>query len=179
MAATTTGASRGGRRKPRGDQRAPNVGDVNSRVRSAQALRLLIEGRTYESIAAACGFRDKSGAYRACQRELDRYMQPVVEQARAIELARLDALLQVFMVKALKGDGWSADRVLRIAERRARLLGLDHADMVQSVDALPRMYLYGIPESADAPLPTLPDGTPAPRTQDIVIAVPQDVMSAI
>ncbi|MEW1974154.1 helix-turn-helix domain-containing protein [Microbacterium profundi] len=46
---------------------------------------------------------------------------------RAMELERLDAILAPQMRLALAGDGFAVDRVLRIMERRARLLGLDDA----------------------------------------------------
>lgn len=46
---------------------------------------------------------------------------------RAMELERLDAIMAPQMRLALAGDGFAVDRVLRIMERRARLLGLDDA----------------------------------------------------
>lgn len=46
---------------------------------------------------------------------------------RTLELERLDAIMAPQMRLALAGDGFAVDRVLRIMERRARLLGLDNA----------------------------------------------------
>lgn len=46
---------------------------------------------------------------------------------RTLELERLDAIMAPQMRLALAGDGFAVDRVLRIMERRARLLGLDEA----------------------------------------------------
>ncbi|MFJ6428899.1 helix-turn-helix domain-containing protein [Microbacterium maritypicum] len=46
---------------------------------------------------------------------------------RTLELERLDAIMAPQMRLALAGDGFAVDRVLRIMERRARLLGLDSA----------------------------------------------------
>ncbi len=39
-------------------------------LRSAEALRLRAAGATFETIALALGFRDRSGAYRAVDRAL-------------------------------------------------------------------------------------------------------------
>ncbi len=50
-----------------------------------------------------------------------------VAAIRKMELERLDAILAPQMRLALAGDGFAVDRVLRIMERRARLLGLDDA----------------------------------------------------
>lgn len=48
-----------------------------------------------------------------------------VDEIRAEELSRLDGMLDKLYPKAARGDLAAADRVLKIAERRARLLGLD------------------------------------------------------
>jgi hypothetical protein len=47
------------------------------------------------------------------------------EQLREIELMRLDKLQQPYWTRALKGDVDALDRVLKIMERRAKMLGLD------------------------------------------------------
>lgn len=45
-----------------------------------------------------------------------------------LELDRLDALQEAVWVKAIDGDLQAWDRVMRAMERRAKYLGLDHAD---------------------------------------------------
>lgn len=121
---------------PRRKKNAPSqaIGDVNVHMRGAQALQLLISGATYEQIANLVGLSNRGAAYKACQRELTRYMSPKVEEARAVELARMDALLRVFMPKALKGDGWSCDRVLRISQRIGQLHGMDYSPIQRGGD---------------------------------------------
>jgi hypothetical protein len=103
----------------------PTRKDVNAAVRATNALTMRKLGYTYDKIAEQCGYRERGAAYHAVQRELQRTIAPVAEDVRELELARLDDLLTVYFSKAMKGDGWSMDRVLRIMERRAAFLGLD------------------------------------------------------
>jgi hypothetical protein len=48
-----------------------------------------------------------------------------VNELRQVETARLDDLMRPFMLRAMKGEKDAALVVLRIMERRAKLLGLD------------------------------------------------------
>ena len=50
-----------------------------------------------------------------------------IEDWRAQELARLDRMQVGLWPQVIKGNHGAIDRVLRIMERRARLLGLDAA----------------------------------------------------
>lgn len=99
--------------------------DANAASRAAQAMQLRILGHTFDTIAKQCGYHDRGAAYHAVQRELKRTVQQPADELRTLEVERLDALLRTFLPKALKGDTWSADRVLALMERRAKLLGLD------------------------------------------------------
>lgn len=49
----------------------------------------------------------------------------------ALDLQRLDALIAAMWAKAERGGVGAVDRLIKILERRARLLGLDKADKVQ------------------------------------------------
>lgn len=142
------------RRVNPGRSTLPAVGDVNAAIRARQALLMRIEGRSYPDIAEACGYADKSGAYRACQRELARYRAPEIAEALALELLRLDTYLLVYHAKAVSGDGWSLDRCLRISEARRKLLGLDYG---------PRPH----------------DSAQQAQQEYIVIGLPQEVVDAI
>ena len=156
----------------------PAVGDVNAVVRARQALLMAIEGHTYEAIAAACGYKDRSGSYRAVQRELARFRRPEIAEALALELMRLDAYLTVYAPKAMAGDGWSLDRCMRIGERRAKLLGMEWAARPhESAQDQQRMYLIGCHD--DGTLPPFPPDVPQPRPGDHVMAVPQSVLDAM
>ncbi len=116
--------------------------------RDAQAVRLRSRGLTYQQISDALGYGDRSNARRAVERAMLATITEPAAEARALELLRLDALHRAAwavmttrhpMVSAGRvvrdhhgravddvGPVLAAiDRLLRIAERRARLLGLD------------------------------------------------------
>jgi AraC-like DNA-binding protein len=103
-------------------------GDINSAQRSQQALQLRAQGLSLRAVAAACGYADKSGAYRAIGRELDRVVAEDVTHLRNMEVLRLDELLQTFVPKAKKGDYRAADIVLNTIQVRCKILGLNIAD---------------------------------------------------
>ena len=91
----------------------------------AQALNLRLEGKTFTEIAAAVGYKDRSGAHHAVMRALDRLVDEPTEQMRNLELKRLDALVRAMWPAATRADPDAVDRVLKIMARRARLMGLD------------------------------------------------------
>lgn len=129
------------RRKPKTPGVKPSR-DVNAGARAAVALALALEGHTYQTIANQAGYASKGAAFNAVQRELQRTLQPAAEAVRRMEVQRLDGLLTVYLPKAMAGDGWSFDRVLRLMERRAGLLGLDakHDQVNLSAQLLIRRY---------------------------------------
>lgn len=99
------------------------------RNRDMQALGLKLAGANYDEIATSLGYADSKNAWRAVQRLLAAQAQPTAE-LRAEEVARLDALLRAWWTKAIGKDDAPPDRiaaemVLKISERRGRLLGLD------------------------------------------------------
>lgn len=95
--------------------------------REQDALELKRAGVTYDVIAERLKFANRGGAYKAVQRALVRTMQEPADELRTIELDRLERLHFAAWAKAINGDLRAIDRVLRIAERRAKLLGLDVA----------------------------------------------------
>lgn len=94
-------------------------------MRSLAALDLAIAGHDYQTIADTVGYASRGAAFNAVQRELDRLLTPKAEQLRKMHQRRLNKLRTVYFPKAMAGDGWSADRVLRFDEREAQLMGLD------------------------------------------------------
>lgn len=95
--------------------------------RQQQAVELRRAGRSYREIACQVGIGVAS-AHRlvgAAIAEARTTVQEDVVELRALELSRLDGLLGTLWPKARQGDLQAVDRVLRIMERRAKLLGLD------------------------------------------------------
>jgi hypothetical protein len=100
---------------------------VLAKNRELECLALRKAGATYDQIGDKVGIT-REGARLAVSRALADLSAATTEEAkevRHLELERLDAMLLGLWQKASRGDPASVDRVLRIQERRARLLGLD------------------------------------------------------
>ena len=98
---------------------------VKIRERQARALRLRLAGASYDAIAREVGFADRSNARRDVMAAIEEIIREPAEEVRAMELARLDAMLLGLWPKASKGDAVAVAHVLRIQDRRASYLGLD------------------------------------------------------
>lgn len=99
--------------------------EVKAYERQKEALSLRLVGLSYDAIAERLGFANRSGAFRAVQAALKKTLQEPADELRTLELERLDSMLLPMMAQAKKGNQGAVDRVLRIMERRAKLLGLD------------------------------------------------------
>ncbi|MFC9752994.1 hypothetical protein [Streptomyces sp. NPDC056921] len=129
------------------DGRGRFVRTLTTAQRDAEAALLRSKGWTYPRIAAELGYGHRADAYNAVQRVLKETVREVGENVRALELERLDRLeaaanevLEREHVTVSNGrvvDLQGApipdagpvlaaiDRLLKIQERRAKLLGLD------------------------------------------------------
>lgn len=117
--------------------------------RDAKACEMRSRNHTYQEIADALGYGDRSHAYRAVQKMLAEVPVEAVEELRRLHMARLDYLaVQALAVlerehltisqsgkivtddegRQILDDGptlAALDRLLRIQERQAKLMGLD------------------------------------------------------
>lgn len=94
-----------------------------------QVLELRMSGLSWAYIARELNLSE-SAVRRCYAHALDLSAHPDLAELRDVEALRLDRLQLAAWPQALRGDLPSIDRVLRIMERRARLLGLDHSDGV-------------------------------------------------
>jgi hypothetical protein len=121
----------------------------------AQACKMRASGATYAEIAAALDLCDVTAAWRAVGRALAATVAEPAAEVRQLELARLDeATAAAFAVlrkdhlahshgKVITLDGKpvlddgpklaAIDRIVKISERRAKLLGLDAPTQVQVI----------------------------------------------
>lgn len=100
---------------------------IRGRERELKALEMRKAGATFEQIGNALGITPQ-GAHRAVKRALRRIIEKsdeAAEEIRRLELERLDAMLLALWPQAKRGNLGAVDRILRIMERRAKLLGLD------------------------------------------------------
>ena len=97
-------------------------------AREKHVLELRRACLSFDAIAEQVGIGHRSDAHKVYKRALARTLQEPAAEIRQLEADRLDRLQVAVWTKALRGDLSAVDRVLRVMERRARLLGLDHAD---------------------------------------------------
>lgn len=93
--------------------------------REVKAFEMRSDGNTYEAIAVALGYTDRSSARKAVERAGKRLSSETPAELRTIEFSRLERLHKVVFPLALTGDLDAVDAALKIAARRMRLLGLD------------------------------------------------------
>lgn len=100
--------------------------DINRTQRILMAQQLRIEGYEWDEIAKRIGLKGgKGAAYNLVNNALIQALREGDRAMRELENQRLDALHRVYWPKAIGGDGWSHDRIVRQMERRAALNGLD------------------------------------------------------
>ena len=99
--------------------------------KEVKVLELRRAGLTWQRISEETGYADASGAYLAYKRAIKRTMQQPADELREQELDRIDRLQLALWPKAMKGDNASINTIVRLMERRARLLGLDTPIKIQ------------------------------------------------
>lgn len=100
--------------------------------REFKVLELRRAGLTWQRIAEEVGYADHSGAYAAYKRAMKRVLEQPAKELVNAELDRLDRLQVAVWQKAMRGESNAVGNVLRIMERRARLLGLDAPQRVRA-----------------------------------------------
>lgn len=107
-----------------------------------ECVRLRLAGLTHRQIGAQLGVAPSSAYKRITHAlaEINRQVSESADELRTLEACRLNELLNALWVRAIGGDEKAIDRVLRIMERRARLLGLDAPTRTEAVtiDAIDR-----------------------------------------
>jgi hypothetical protein len=115
----------------------------------ARALELRVQGHSFTAIAKLLGYHDHSAAMKMMQRALDLVLKEPAEAVRALELERLDRLLEAWWPKAVRettidnrgtirreaGSLEATEMVLRIIAQRARIAGVDRAIKDEREDA--------------------------------------------
>ena len=102
-----------------------------------RVLELKRSGATWDAIAEVVGYANASGAFKAYQRAMVRTLQQPAEELRDAEIDRLDRLQRAFWFQAI-GDRdnepnlRAADFILKVIDRRAKLLGLDAPTKIQA-----------------------------------------------
>jgi len=95
--------------------------------RRAAALTMRRNGASHAAIAAELGYSSANSASKDVHRALEAVVHEAGKQLLDLERERLDALQLVLWPLATAGDVRAARELVRLMERRARLLGLDAA----------------------------------------------------
>jgi len=105
--------------------------DLDFKQRDARVFELRIQGHTFDQIAGEVGYSGPSGAWQAYQRIKSETIFESIDEARQLELMRLDEMQLAVWDRAINGDLPAAHCVLKIMDRRAKLLGLDKPEKVE------------------------------------------------
>lgn len=111
---------------------------ARAREKEDRVVALRLAGADFEEIRKQVGYRDRSGAWKAYARALQRKAIPsgpddnLREDEVNLELLRLDEMQKRIWAKAMRGDLPSLDRVLKIMERRDKLRHRYHAAREQA-----------------------------------------------
>lgn len=119
--------------------------------RQRQAVELRKAGASFRQIAEQLGYSSAGGAYKAVMTALRKTLREPADEMRGLELDRLDMLTFALWSEAQQGNLGAIDRLLRVMERRAKLLGLDAPSKVA---------------------PTTPDGTMP--WQQVIVYIPDN-----
>jgi hypothetical protein len=98
---------------------------VQAHERHLAALELRKAGATYQAIASQLGYAGPRSAHKAVASALKATLKEPADAVRELELQRLDAMLLPLWRRVQQGDERAIDTALRIADRRAKLLGLE------------------------------------------------------
>jgi hypothetical protein len=101
-------------------------------AKEAKVLELRRAGFTFQRIAEEVGYATPSGAQRALERIMKRNVPQAPEEFRWQELDRLDRMQVALWPRAMKGDDRAIGTIVRLMERRARLVGIDAPQRIQA-----------------------------------------------
>ena len=101
-------------------------------AKEAKVLELRRAGFTFQRIAEEVGYATPSGAQRALERIMTRNIPQAPEEFRWQELDHLDRMQVALWPRAMKGDDRAIGTIIRLMERRARLVGIDAPQRIQA-----------------------------------------------
>jgi hypothetical protein len=109
-----------------------DVREVDLILRESEVMTLRRAGNTWDEISRQLGYSSPAATYRIFQKALEKHVVPKIEELRAIETNRLDGLTLALWPKAESGDIRAIEAIVKLMERRARLLGLDAPTKIQA-----------------------------------------------
>lgn len=122
---------------------------IGKTERRREAIDLRRQGLTFEAIGERMGISRQS-AHELVQKAMVEFRTDTaeaVEDHRRLELARLERIAEILWPAVEEGRGDAVDRVLKVAQRKAALLGLD----LKTPEAVNNhLHVHAAPVAADA-----------------------------
>lgn len=100
---------------------------IHTTEKTAEALTLRAAGMTYDQIACQVGYKTRSAAYKAVQRELARTVMTAAGELRKMQQFTLDQMVQrlwPLVFDQPKPNLRAVDRLLKVLHQEALLNGL-------------------------------------------------------
>jgi hypothetical protein len=126
--------------------------------RRAKLVDLRIKGHTFQAIADQLGYPNRDAAWRDWRRALELARADAdmeLSEARAFELARLDAVDRLAWEQAEAGELKALEVLLKVSDRRSKMLGLDqpvrHTINFEDIDAAIAEYEQRLREAGIDP----------------------------
>jgi hypothetical protein len=101
-------------------------------AKELKVLELRRAGFTFQRIAEEVGYATPSGAQRALERIMTRNVPQAPDEFRWQELDRLDRMQVALWPRAMKGDDRAIGTIVKLMERRAKLVGIDAPQRIQA-----------------------------------------------
>jgi hypothetical protein len=137
-AAAPTASKRRGRPNMRMNSKTSPAA-IERLERDLANVNLRRSGVAWDAIATQLGYADAGHAHRRFMAVMAAYPREDVDQARQVELDRLDQIQHAIWAQCLdtesKNQHWAIDRMLKLSDQRARLLGLN-APVRQEISVL-------------------------------------------
>lgn len=130
--------------------------------RRIDALALRKRGATYDEIGKALGITRQSAhaLVKTAMDDLREQASDGAAEVMVLELERLDRMFAGLYPDAANGNVQAVNAVLRIMERRARMLGLDAVDGNSSGATITVQVGWPEADPANQPTPIVVDGSP-------------------
>lgn len=92
--------------------------------RRTRSVEMALSGSSYQAIADELGYANRGTVYRIVQSALHDREAESIDELRQLEMDRLDALQAAVWPQACAGNLAAVGLVLKVVDRRARILGL-------------------------------------------------------
>ena len=113
-------------KRPQKRSGAASPATIARAEREREAIVLRRGGASYDDIATRLGFADRSGAKKAVERGLSRWMRDSDEELRAMELERSEVIIARLwpLIDSDPPDLKAIDTLMKVVDYRAKIAGL-------------------------------------------------------